>query len=202
MGMLVVNSTSSAGHGAGQPHAHMTPPGKSPPSPASITARDSSASVGGKGLRSPKVQGRPLHRQDAARLIHQARLEVGAAYVNANIHVSLPPLHSAPPSARRSTRRASSWAALYTIAPLAVVHGRHLHDAGKVPARPHRDGQVGHLDVQDLGKVLLDAQPVVKLRVVPLLETGPPDPDGDSVLMARRPKSCRTSMTPMPRSSI
>ena len=53
---------------------------------------------------------------------------------------------------------------------VAVVHGRHLHDAGQVPARLHRDGQGGQLHPQDLGVGVLQAQAVIDCGVIPGLQ--------------------------------
>ena len=45
-------------------------------------------------------------------------------------------------------------------AALAVVHGGHLQDHGKIPARGDGDGVQGELDAQQLIEMLLQAQPV------------------------------------------
>ena len=64
-----------------------------------------------KGLRPPEVQGAARRRQKAARLVRQARLQVGAAHVDTD-EESAHFCFRLPCSARRSTRWASSWAAL------------------------------------------------------------------------------------------
>ena len=71
-----------------------------------------------EALRPPEIKGRALHSQDLSVFVHQAGFQVGAAYVNANVHILSPPksligqIFPLPRSARRSTRCARSRAAL------------------------------------------------------------------------------------------
>ena len=52
-------------------------------------------------------------------------------------------------------------------AALAVVHGGHLQDHGQIPARGDGNGVQGQLDPQQLVEVVLQAQAVVDLLIVP-----------------------------------
>ena len=100
----------SAGDGPRQADAHaLRVPGRR--SGGGEHLRRQIRQVRRKGLRPPEVQGAPRRRQKAARLVRQARLQVGAAHVDTD-EESAHFCFRLPCSARRSTRWASSWAAL------------------------------------------------------------------------------------------
>ena len=99
----------SAVHRTGQTHAHIV----------CLRLPHHFAGQGGKrgrkDLRPLEIQRHPLHCQNGTALVHQSRLEVGAAHINSNIchgDSSSQLCRRLPASARWSTRRASSWAAL------------------------------------------------------------------------------------------
>ena len=100
----------SAGDGPRQADAHaLRVPGRR--SGGGEHLRRQIRQVRRKGLRPPEVQGAARRRQKAARLVRQARLQVGAAHVDTD-EESAHFCFRLPCSARRSTRWASSWAAL------------------------------------------------------------------------------------------
>ena len=87
----------SAVHGAGKANAHIV----------CLCLPHHLAGKAGKGsrkrLRSLEIQGHTLHRQNGAALVHQSRLEVGAARIDSNIchgDSSSQPCRRLPASAR------------------------------------------------------------------------------------------------------
>ena len=65
-----------------------------------------------KGLRIPELQRLLPDGQKGSRFVRHPGAQVGAAHINSNIHLPRLPYSMEPPSARSSTRRASSRAAL------------------------------------------------------------------------------------------
>ena len=75
--------------------------------------------------------------QNLTALIYQSGHQVGAAYVNSNIHcLPFSLFHEFFEVLVHLSGQLQSRVVAHL--PVTVVDGRHLHDAGQVPARPHR----------------------------------------------------------------